>query len=142
MLLVLPLGGGLAACAGVSPERGATPAVAGAGGPAVIEGTITYRERISLSPGALLEVALFDVTDPDVRSRPIAKQLYADIGQVPLRFAFAYDPAAVSPDRSYALVARILEGEQPVFLTTRHEPVLTGGADAEVELFLARASGG
>lgn len=142
MVLMLPLGGGLAACAGASAEQGEMPASTAAGGPGVIEGTVTYRERIALSPGALLEIALFDVTDSDLRSRPIAKQLYADIGQVPVRFAFAYDPAAVAPDRSYALVARILEGEQPVFLTLRHEPVLTGGADAEVELLLARAPGG
>lgn len=138
VLSALPLAGGLVACRATTPVPDGPD---GHGGAGVIEGTVTYRERVALSPEALLEIALFDVTRPDPRDRPIAKQLYAGIGQVPLRFAFAYEPDAIAPDRSYVLLARILEGEQPVFLTTRPVPVLTGGADATAELMLARAGG-
>lgn len=132
----LALGPGLAACAG-----GTGPAVAGGGLDGTIEGTVTYRERIALSPDALLEVALFDMSRPDAGSRPVAKSLYDDLGQVPIRFDFDYEPGVIDPEHDYVLVARILEGDQPVFLTLQHEPVLTKGAGDTVDLMLARLPG-
>jgi uncharacterized lipoprotein YbaY len=131
--LLLPL---LAAC-----TAGSGPFAPGAGYDGTIEGTVTYAEPAALSPDAVLEVALFDMSRPNPTQRPVAKSIYGDLGEGPIVFAFDYDPTVIDRDHTYVLVARILENGRAVFLTRDQKRVLTQGAGDTVRLDLVRRPG-
>jgi putative lipoprotein len=108
---------------------------------AVITGTATYRERIALRPGAVLEVELADISRADAPGGRIAFARWPVQGQVPIRFELPFDPARIEPRGRYAVRARLLYGEQVAFRSDRIHPVLTQGAGREVEVLLVRARG-
>jgi putative lipoprotein len=108
---------------------------------AVITGTATYRERIALPPGAVLEVELRDLSRADAPGAPIAAARIAVEGQVPIRFALPFDAARIEPQGRYGVAARLLPGEEVGFRSERPVPVLTQGAGREVEILLLRARG-
>jgi uncharacterized lipoprotein YbaY/heat shock protein HslJ len=118
-----PMGG---EASGASPE------------PARITGSITYRERIALSPQTLVEVELRDVSRADAPARVLARQRISGAGQVPLRFGLEYDPDEIDERMSYALSARISQGGQLLFISDTHTPVLTRGAGTQADLVLVR----
>ena len=101
---------------------------------AFLTGTVTYRQRIALTPQAEVHVELRDVSVQDVASVPIAKQVIATPGQVPIPFSLEYDPTKIRPGRTYAVSARIVDRGQLQFVTDTRVPVLTGGAPAAVEI--------
>ena len=76
-------------------------------GDAAVTGTLTYRERIALPPGSVVEVELHDVTLLDVASRLIARQVITDPGQVPISFRLEYDREEIVAANRYAVQARI-----------------------------------
>ena len=51
---------------------------------AAVSGTVTYRERIALTPGASLVVELRDVSLAEAAAPLIARQTIANPGQVPI----------------------------------------------------------
>ena len=53
---------------------------------ASVSGTVTYRERWALTPGATLIVELRDVSYADGPATLIARQTISDPGQVPIKF--------------------------------------------------------
>ena len=57
---------------------------------AAVSGTVTYRERIALTPGASLVVELRDVSLAEAAAPLIARQTIANPGQVPINFKVAY----------------------------------------------------
>ena len=57
---------------------------------AVVSGSVTYRERIALTPGASLVVELRDVSLADAAAKLIARQTIANPGQVPINFKVEY----------------------------------------------------
>ena len=61
--------------------------------PAVVTGTVTYRERIALSPQAVVEVKLEDVSRADAAAVTIGEQTITNPGQVPIDFEIEYDPS-------------------------------------------------
>ena len=71
---------GLAGCATVGP---------GGAMRSTVRGTITWRERIALPPGAVLEVELVDISRADAPAEPIAATRVEVQGQVPIAFASA-----------------------------------------------------
>ncbi len=95
-----------------------------------LTGTVTYRERIALPPGARVEVQLLDVSRADAPSVTIAETSFVPETQVPVGFSLAYDSAAIDQRHSYALRARILSGDWVLFRTTQHFGVLTRGEDS------------
>ncbi|WP_172331954.1 YbaY family lipoprotein [Mangrovicoccus sp. HB161399] len=113
-------------------------------GPAIAEertltGTVTYRERIALPPEARVEVELLDVSRADAPSVTIAETAFVPETQVPLAFALDYDGSVIDARHSYALRARILQGDEVLFRTVQHFGVLTRG-QASTELVLERAA--
>jgi uncharacterized lipoprotein YbaY/heat shock protein HslJ len=104
-----------------------------------ISGTITYRERIALTPQAVVEISLQDVSLADAPAKIIANQKITNPGQVPIHFDMTYPPEDIDERKSYAIQARILEGEQLIFINDTHTPVLTRGAGNRVEMMLVRA---
>jgi uncharacterized lipoprotein YbaY/heat shock protein HslJ len=105
---------------------------------AFISGTITYRERIALSPQAVVEISLQDVSRADAPAKLIAHQRITNPGQVPIPFEIRYKPEDIDERMTYAVQARILEGGRPMFINDTHTAVLTRGAGNRVEMVLVR----
>jgi uncharacterized lipoprotein YbaY len=102
---------------------------------ATVTGTITYLARIGLTPDAEAYVALVDITQADAPV-VIGEQTIPSPGQVPIAFEVAYDPAAVDPDRVYAVRAQIRDRGILLFETTRDYLVITQGNPTEVEVIV------
>jgi putative lipoprotein len=93
---------------------------------------------MALTPQAEVQVELRDVTESDSASAaiPVAKQLTATPGQVPIPFSLEYDPTKIVGGRSYAISARIVDRGQLQFVTETPIPVLEGGPPAAVEILV------
>ena len=92
-----------------------------------LTGTVTYLERIALTPDAIITVDLQDVstgTTNIIATTDVA----AEGRQVPIPFELAYDPAAIDPAGTYLLAARISQAGQTTFASQIGVPVLTNGA--------------
>ena len=100
-------------------------------------GTISYRQRIALTPDAVIEVKLLDVSRADAAAVMIAEQTIKPAGrQVPIAFEIRYDPSLIVARNRYVIQARILEGGQLRFINTQAYPVITDGNPKEVNLIL------
>ncbi len=95
---------------------------------ASLSGTVTYRQRVALTPEAELQVELRDVSRQDAEAPLIAKRVIARPGQVPIPFTLDYDPTLIEPGRTYAVSARITDRGQLQFVTDARVTVLTGTA--------------
>lgn len=107
---------------------------------ASITGTISYRERITLTNAAEAVVTLEDASRQDVSAILLAQQTISDPGQVPIRFALEVPRTAIDPRGSYALRAQISDRGRLLFTTDTHTPALTRGASDEVHLLLVPAA--
>lgn len=86
-----------------------------------VQGSALYRERIALPPTARLIVEIRDVSLMDAPSTLIASTEVASEGrQVPIGFSINYDPGRIDPKRRYAVSARIMDGEQLLWITDTH----------------------
>jgi len=94
-----------------------------------LRGSVVYRERLVLPPGAVVEVRLLDISLADAPARTIAEtRVYGR--RLPARWILRYDTRQIEPRHSYALQARILDGDRLLFVTTERHSVLAGGRDA------------
>jgi putative lipoprotein len=114
----------------------ATPALAA---PRVLRGTVSYRERMALPPGAIVEVKLLDVSLADAPSRTIAETRVSG-RRIPAPWTLRYDSRRIEPRHSYALQARITHRGQLLFITTERHSVFTGGPD-KTDIWVQRVSG-
>ena len=134
----------LAACGGADSDQPTADAVSGEKGSspmAEVTGTVGYRERMALSPEAVVSVQLLDVSRADAAAITVGEQTIESPGQAPVAFAITYDPDAIDERNSYAVRAEILDRGQLIFTTDRHYPVITRGAMNEVSLVLLRTGG-
>jgi putative lipoprotein len=101
-----------------------------------LNGTVTYTQRMALTPQAEVQVELRDVSAQDAASTStlIAKQLIATPGQVPIPFSLEYDATKIRGGRTYAISARIVDRGQLQFITEARIPVLTGAAQGPIEI--------
>jgi heat shock protein HslJ len=60
-----------------------------------IRGTATYRERMALPPGAVLEATLEDVSKADAAAEVIGRGQVENPGNPPIRFEIPYDPSRI-----------------------------------------------
>ncbi len=114
----------------------ATPVLAA---PRTLRGTVAYRERMALPPGAIVEVKLLDVSLADDPSRTIAETRVSG-RRIPARWTLRFDSRRIEPRHSYALQARILDGDRLLFITTERHSVFTGGPD-KTDIHVQRVSG-
>lgn len=128
----------IGACA--APGEPDSSAVSGLSGS--VTGSITYRERIALPADAVVQVALLDVSRMDVAATVIAERTLVAEGQVPIDFELAYDPQLIDARLVYAVRATIKRGDNYLFVTDTHYPVLTRGHGETVDLVLVRSGGG
>ena len=105
---------------------------------AVVHGTAAYRERIAMLPGAVFEATLLDVSRQDTAAEELGSVRVSDPGQVPIQFEISYDPAKIDDRHSYAVRARIVNGERVMFTTDRVYPVLTQGNGNIVDMLLIK----
>jgi len=138
ILLFLGAVGGLmlAACStlpGASAPEAASPLR--------VTGSVAYRERMALDPSAEIVVHLLDVSRMDVAAVVLAEQRFrADGRQVPFPFELSVDPARIDPRMRYTVSARILQGDQLLFITDTAHPVLTQRQGNTASLMLVRVA--
>jgi putative lipoprotein len=96
-----------------------------------LEGTVTYAQRIALTPEAVVQVELRDAAVPESAGAPIAKQVIPRPGQVPVAFALPYLPSSLLPGHRYVLSARITDRGQLQFVTEQPIAALPRPAAAE-----------
>lgn len=77
--------------------------------PLNVMGTVNYRERSDLPPGALVEVTLFDVTRGAAEAQVVATQSIAlDGRRVPVAFDLVVQPGWRKAKGSYVLRAQVV----------------------------------
>ncbi|WP_332685675.1 YbaY family lipoprotein, partial [Bosea sp. (in: a-proteobacteria)] len=65
---------------------------------ATLRGTVSYRERIALPPGAIVEVKLLDVSLADAPARTIAETRVSG-RRNPARYVLRFDRSLIVPRR-------------------------------------------
>ena len=108
----------------------------------VIRGTATYRERIALPPGAVLEVTLEDVSAAHAPAVVVARTLVTKLAGPPFAFELPYRASDIDAGDTYAVRAQLMVDGRAMFATAAAVPVLTHGAGREVELLLRRSPHG
>lgn len=116
----------LAAC-GSGGDSGGGEDRAGEGGVGRIEGTVYYRERMMLPPGAEVEVQLQDISRPDALATVMASVLLTPEGGPPYHFAIEYEPARIDSRKRYALRATIAVGGSLMFASNEYIDPFAGG---------------
>ncbi|TAJ87650.1 MAG: META domain-containing protein [Reyranella sp.] len=94
-----------------------------------LSGKVVYRERMMLPAGAVVEVKLLDVSLADAPARTIAEARITDAKASPIPYTLRYDSAQIEPRRTYALQARIQDGDRLLFINTTRHAVFAGGKD-------------
>jgi len=100
----------------------------------VIEGTITYRPRVALSPEAIVKVWLQDVSKTNVVAVNLDEVEIRNPGQVPVAFRVRYDPALIKEGNRYVLLVKIYEGDRTRFMNATSYPVITEGCKDQCEV--------
>jgi putative lipoprotein len=99
-----------------------------------------YRERIALTPAAVVQVEVVELTKEGSPGTVIGQQTIQSPGQVPIPFTVAITPQQLRADATYVVNARITDGGR-VFSTAAPVPVLTqGNRSSEVQV-LVRSGG-
>jgi putative lipoprotein len=145
LMLVVLLAGTIAGCAAPTaptPEPTPTPTPTPEPTPtpdSAVTGTVAYREKMALPPGAIVEIKLQDVSKQDAPAVVIGEQTITTTGnQVPFPFEIKYDPAAIDPRFTYAVMASITVDGELWFTTDTTYAVITGDNPTEVDLVLKR----
>lgn len=100
---------------------------------AILAGTVSYAQRIALTPEAVVQVELRDGSagedDP-----PVAKQVILKPGQVPIAFEISYEPDGLVPSHRYVLSARISDRGQLQFVTESPIPAIPRAPQTPLEI--------
>jgi putative lipoprotein len=122
-------------------SRPAPPAAApepALSGPLVVQGTVNYRQRVSLPPDAVVRVQLVDAARADAPATVLAEQVIATRGdQVP--FAFTLRAPTVAPSARPMLQARIEVDGELRFISIAAFPVTAQSLRRPVELIVEPA---
>ena len=102
-----------------------------------VTGTVTYRERIALTPGARLVVELRDVSLADAAAPLIARQVIENPGQVPIRYRVGYNKSDIESRNTYSVSASIIEADgRLAFTNDTVREVITGGNPDKADMVL------
>ena len=128
----------IAACQDVAvPSNSTLELPSGRNPNASVSGSVTYRERIALSPDANLVVEIRDVSYADAAALLIARQIIPGPGQVPIDFKVEYNRDDIDSRNTYSVSAWIVESDGRLAFTndTAHE-VITHGNPNKVDMVL------
>jgi uncharacterized lipoprotein YbaY len=99
-----------------------------AGNLPTVTGVVTSENMIVLPEGAIMRVALVDVTLPDSPSLTVREQNLQHNGKLPTEFELVYEEKGIDPQKSYQVQATITNAAgQVLFETLNPTPVLTQG---------------
>jgi len=101
-----------------------------------VTGSITYRQRIALTPEAIVNVQLLDISKADAPAIIIAEQTLSTPGQVPIAFELMYNPDIIKSGMTYSVSAKIFERGELRFISDTVNPVLTNDNGNTAELVL------
>jgi putative lipoprotein len=110
------------------PAAPAAPQIANS-----VSGTIMLREPRALGDNARAELKVIDVSQPDT---PLAQITIEHANHPPISFNLPVDPKTVDPLRTYAVDAKLIDGERR-FLPVVPYPVLTHKSPSVVQIILA-----
>jgi putative lipoprotein len=103
-----------------------------------IDGSVYYRERMLLPPGAEIKVTLEDVSKMDVPAEIIATTTLAADGGPPWNFTLQYAPSGIKETHSYALRARIEANGRLMFTNTDRIPAFASSEGQPVKILVSR----
>lgn len=114
---------------------GVVPALAA---PATLRGTVFYRERMAVSPIAVVTIRLEEISRGGAPSRIIAETQTRAGRSLPIDWVLRFNDRDIDPRRNYGLRAEIRDGERLLLITDSYYPVFGGAGDA-TDLMLIRA---
>ena len=133
----------LAACAPTPPTPGPGPAPSST--PRVssnmVEGTVTWRERIALPPDTVLVVQLQDTSRADAPAQVVSQQTIRLLNlQPPFHIQLPVEANRLNPSAQYTVSARVTSnaGNRLLFINDTAHPVLTRGAGNRADMVLVR----
>lgn len=107
------------------------------GADASVRGTITYRERIALTPDAVVTVQLRDTSYADAASVLISEQTISNPGQIPIDFDLRYVSDEIDARNTYSVSAVITEADgRMAFTNDTAYDVITRGNPRRVDMTL------
>jgi putative lipoprotein len=131
----------LVACSSGVPDDGSATGADIPSGKEEVTGTLMYRERVTLPPGAFAEVWLLDTSLADAPAVEIAYLRIDDPGSPPIPFALDYDPAKIREGMQYTVRATIRHADRLLYTSDTHYPVLTRGAGTTADIVLVPVKG-
>ncbi len=104
---------------------------------AYVSGSVTYRERLALTPDATLVVELRDVSYADAPALLIARQTISEPGQVPIAFKVGYNREDLDSRSIYSISAKVVESDgRLAFINDTAYEVITRGNPDRVDMLL------
>ncbi len=120
-----------------APVNATTEIPSGRTADAAVSGSVTYRERIALTPEATLIVELRDVSYADAPAPLIARQTIDGPGQAPIRFRVEYNREDIDERNTYSIQAKIIESDgRLAFINDTTHEVITRGNPNNVDMLL------
>lgn len=104
----------------------------------VISGTVTYRERMALTPGAAVTVRLIDTAMAGFPGAVVAEQVILNPGQAPIPFTLRYNPQNIIPGHRYVVESIITQNGQLLYRNAQEYPVITMGNPVNLDMTLNR----
>jgi putative lipoprotein len=93
----------------------------------MLMGTVNYREETALPSSATILVQLVDVSKADAPAQVIAEDRITGAKGSPIPYRLQFDQSRIRLGRSYALQARISDGDKLLFVNTSRHGVFAGG---------------
>lgn len=107
--------------------------------PATVTGTVVWGQLVFLGPEARVSVRLLDVSNADGAEVLLGEYVVNAAGRgYPAEFRIEYDPSLIRSGGLYAVVGDIVADGTLLFHSTTRTSVITGGAPANVYLFLSK----
>ncbi len=89
---------------------------------------------VDLPKGAVLRVALSDVSFADTAAIVVAEQVIEDVDSLPQRFSFSFDSGQIEQRNDYSLSARIELDGQLLYINDTVHSVLTRGSPGRSDI--------
>jgi putative lipoprotein len=101
-----------------------------------VSGTVSYRERIALTPGSTVIVTLEDTSKADAKATVLGEvKIPVERSQVPIPFVIEVEAGRIDPRHRYAVRARILDPQGALrWTSTQAYMVMTGGHPSSVDV--------
>jgi uncharacterized lipoprotein YbaY len=105
-----------------------------------VRGQVVCKERITLTPQAVLTVRLRDVTYSSWQNVEVGKHVIPNPPHPPIPFSIEYDPTAIYPDHKYAVDAWLVDRGQIVLQSSTPLPVTPLAGSTALQVSLVRTS--